>query len=222
MRGAVTVKLVTPRFPGARFAEYLVDLDEGGAADVAPTGHEHFVYLLAGEVEVEVELAAGERSVELRSGGFAYLPADALLGFHSRGRRGARVLWLKRRYEPAPGLAAPRAQWGHRDDEPFEVLPIPGLTRRELLPPLDPAFDFNISLLRFAPGSALDRVEIHDEEHGLYMTAGEGVYYLEGSYREVREGDFIYMAPYCPQSFRAAGLEDAEYLLYKDVFRDGF
>jgi glyoxylate utilization-related uncharacterized protein len=30
------------------------------------------------------------------------------------------------------------------------------------------------------------------------------------------------MAPYCPQFFRPQGSDDAEYLLYKDVFRDGF
>jgi glyoxylate utilization-related uncharacterized protein len=29
------------------------------------------------------------------------------------------------------------------------------------------------------------------------------------------------MGPYCPQSFLAAD-EPSEYLLYKDVFRDGF
>jgi len=30
------------------------------------------------------------------------------------------------------------------------------------------------------------------------------------------------MAPYCPQFFRPHGAADAQYLLYKDVFRDGF
>ena len=38
----------------------------------------------------------------------------------------------------------------------------------------------------------------------------------------MRAHDFIYMAPYCPQSFVATGDEPAEYLLYKDVYRDGF
>jgi (S)-ureidoglycine aminohydrolase len=38
---------------------------------------------------------------------------------------------------------------------------------------------------------------------------------------EVAAGDFIYMAPYCPQGF-VSGTAGAEYLLYKDVFRDGF
>jgi (S)-ureidoglycine aminohydrolase len=38
----------------------------------------------------------------------------------------------------------------------------------------------------------------------------------------VEEHDFIYMAPYCPQSFTADDESPAEYLLYKDVYRDGF
>jgi hypothetical protein len=37
-------------------------------------------------------------------------------------------------------------------------------------------YDFNVSLLAFDPGAGLDKVEIHDEEHGLYMTAGTGIY----------------------------------------------
>ena len=51
--------------------------------------------------------------------------------------------------------------------------------------------------------------------------AGGGTYLLEADEHEVAAGDFIYMAPYCPQSF-VAGDEGAEYLLYKDVWRDGF
>ena len=35
------------------------------------------------------------------------------------------------------------------------------------------------------------------------MTAGGGTYLLEDRELEVRAGDFIYMAPYCPQSFVA-------------------
>jgi (S)-ureidoglycine aminohydrolase len=68
----------------------------------------------------------------------------------------------------------------------------------------------------------LAQVEIHDEEHGLYMTAGSGLYYLDGEEYDVSRGDFIYMAPYCPQSFTAADNTAAEYLLYKDVYREGF
>ena len=53
------------------------------------------------------------------------------------------------------------------------------------------------------------------------MTAGGGLYHLADDDRPVEAEDFIYMAPYCPQGFRA-GPDGGEYLLYKDVFRDGF
>jgi (S)-ureidoglycine aminohydrolase len=129
---------------------------------------------------------------------------------------------VKRRYEAWPGLDPPEARAGHRDDEPFDETPVAGLRRRELLDPGDPRHDFNMSLLAFDPGVALAQVELHDEEHGLYMTAGAGIYHLDGERHEVSEGDFVYMAPYCPQSFVATGTVPAEYLLYKDVYRDGF
>jgi (S)-ureidoglycine aminohydrolase len=77
-----------------------------------------------------------------------------------------------------------------------------------------------MSLLTFDAGVGLPFTEIHDEEHGLYMTAGSGTYVLDGDEHEVAAGDFIYMPPYCPQGFAAA--EPAEYLLYKDTWRDGF
>ena len=99
---------------------------------------------------------------------------------------------------------------------------MPGLDRAELLPPDDPAFDFNVSLLGFVPGTRFHKVEVHDEEHGLYVTAGQGVYHLDGDTHEVLADDFVYMAPYCPQSFYAVGPDRTEYLLYKDVWRDGF
>lgn len=216
LSAARVVKLVTPRFAGARFAQTLVDLPPGaGTSAPCEAAFEDVVYVLAGDV------ALGDGRV-LTAGGFAYFPAGAALSFAASADAPARLLWLKRRYEPLPGVSAPGPVSGHRDDAAFEALPVPGLTRRELLEPADPAFDFNLSLLRFEPGAALDRVEIHDEEHGLYMTAGEGLYYLAGERLEVRRDDFIYMGPYCPQSFHATGAEPAEYLLYKDVWRDGF
>jgi (S)-ureidoglycine aminohydrolase len=79
-----------------------------------------------------------------------------------------------------------------------------------------------MSLLAFDAGVGLDNIEVHDEEHGLYMTAGAGLYFLDGELFEVERDDFVYMAPYCPQGFTATGREPAEYLLYKDVWRDGF
>jgi (S)-ureidoglycine aminohydrolase len=215
MPGVTVVKLVTPRMAPARLGQYLLDIAPGGgtAAPIEP-GFEHFLFGLDGDAV----LTAGGRSHSLGAGHFAYVPDDVSLDLAGAGR----LLWIKRRYEPAPGGSRPTLRGGHRDDVPASPTPVPGLTRQELLDPEDAAFDFNMSLLRFEPGVALDRVEIHDEEHGLYMTAGSGLYLLGTRHHEVHAGDFIYMAPYCPQSFVATGTEPAEYLLYKDVYRDGF
>jgi (S)-ureidoglycine aminohydrolase len=214
---APVVKLVTPRFAPSRIGEYLVTLPAGaGTAHTVEPGFETFLYALDGEAAV----LAGGGALALHAGAFAYLPADEAYDVSARDRP-ARLLIVKRRYEPYAGLAAPRALNGHRDDEPFADTDVPGFRRRELLPTGDPAFDFNMSLLAFDPGVGLDKVEVHDEEHGLYMTAGGGTYLLEEDQHEVTAGDFIYMAPYCPQSF-VSGDEPSEYLLYKDVWRDGF
>jgi (S)-ureidoglycine aminohydrolase len=214
---APVVKLVTPRMAPSRIGAYLVSLP-GGQGTVRPVepGFETFLYGLEGEAAV---LSGGD-ALALHAGGFAYLPGDD--AYHvAAGEHPARLLMVKRRYEAHPDLPAPGVLAGHRDAERFADTDVPGFRRRELLPTTDPAFDFNMSLLAFDAGVGLDKVEIHDEEHGLYMTAGGGTYLLEDRTLEVRAGDFIYMAPYCPQSF-VAGDEPSEYLLYKDVWRDGF
>lgn len=218
LRDGLLYKLVTPRLAPARFGQYVVAMEAGGALGPVAPGFEAFLYVLAGELDLRADGLDGP----LRPGSWCYLPAAAAFSLRAGGRP-AEVLWLKRRYEPWPGLAAPQPGVGHRDDEPFADDPaVPGFRRRELLDPLDPRHDFNMSLLAFDPGVGLAKVEVHDEEHGLYMTAGGGSYHLDGAQHEVQRDDFIYMAPYCPQSFVATGDGPAEYLLYKDVYRDGF
>ena len=223
MTGAEIVKLVTPRRAPARIGEYLVTLPGGEvwrSKALHADGIEHFFYGLEGAAAVEVTGPAA--TYALGPGRWAYVPPGR--GFRLAGSddpQTSRILWLKRRFEPGPGMGAPPAAAGDREDEPFEPTAVAGLRRRELLPPDDESFDFNMSLLAFDPGTDLGKIEIHDEEHGLYMTAGGGVYELDGTAHPVEAGDFIYMAPYCPQGF-TAGAAGAEYLLYKDVYRDGF
>jgi (S)-ureidoglycine aminohydrolase len=213
---APVVKLVTPRLAPSRIGEYLITLPAGHCGAIA-AGFETFLYAVEGVASAEVE----GRELPLGAGGFVYLPESTPFELFA-GELPARVLMIKRRYEPTPGHDPPRLLAGHRDDEPFADTPVPGFRRRELLPVTDPAFDFAMSLLAFDSGVGLDNIEVHDEEHGLYMTAGAGLYYLDGDLLEVEQGDFIYMAPYCPQGFTATGREPAEYLLYKDTWRHGF
>jgi (S)-ureidoglycine aminohydrolase len=214
------VKLVTPRMAPSRIGEYLVTLAPGGGTETpVAEGYETFLYGLEGEARLAPAGDGAEHS--LAAGAYVYLPADASYAIEA-GDAGGRILVVKRAYEAHEDFPAPAARAGHRDDESFAETAVDGFYRRELLPVDDPAFDFNMSLLRFAPGVGLGNVEIHDEEHGLYMTEGAGTYLLGSDTHPVHAGDFIYMAPYCPQGFTASLSGPAEYLLYKDVWRDGF
>jgi (S)-ureidoglycine aminohydrolase len=211
---AIVYKLVSPRLEPARFSQQLVCLDEAPAAPAGPPpGPEQFLYLLSGRLRTRLDGA----EQELSAGAFSYCPPGGSLEVVDASE--ARVVRVHRLWAPLAVGHPPEAMHGHRDEHAADATPVAGLTRRELLPAGDPSFDFTISIMRFAPGSGLDQVEIHDEEHGLYMLAGGGRYLLGNGWHEVAADDFIYMAPYCPQSF-VAGPEGAEYLLYKDVFRD--
>ena len=78
------------------------------------------------------------------------------------------------------------------------------------------AFDFAVNTMTYQPGAALSMVEIHVMEHGLLMLEGGGIYRLDDDWHPVTAGDFIWMAPYCPQWFGALGKTPAKYLIYKD------
>jgi (S)-ureidoglycine aminohydrolase len=200
---------------GARFAEYRLDLAPGGGGEIVLPAHvEAFSYVLDGEVAVTLNRA----SYTLRAGGFAYVAPGGRCAVGAAGA--ARMLWLKKAYRP---LAGGRPPWDVVGDEaavrgePF--MGVAELLLKTLLP-VDPAFDMAMNVFTFPPGFSLPVTETHVMEHGLYMLAGQGVYYLGRSWHEVAAGDFIWMGPYCPQSFYATGSRPARYLYYKDVHRD--
>jgi (S)-ureidoglycine aminohydrolase len=91
----------------------------------------------------------------------------------------------------------------------------PWLEVRSLVPD-DAAFDFRVNTMTYQPGAGLPMVEIHVMEHGLLMLEGGGIYRLGDSWYPVEAGDFVWMAPYCPQWFGAIGKIPAKYLIYKD------
>ena len=134
-------------------------------------------------LRAEGRLAARRAASSTRWDRRVRLPAAGLVRAERRRAAGA-LMWSS----AATSLAGPggaRAVRGHRDDEPFDGHRVPGFRRRELLARRRPGLDFNMSLLQFDPGVGLDKVEIHDEEHGLYMTAGEGIYLLDDERHEV-------------------------------------
>jgi (S)-ureidoglycine aminohydrolase len=99
--------------------------------------------------------------------------------------------------------------------KPQPLLGDEALQVRSLLPD-HLSFDFAVNTMTYAPGASLSMVEIHVMEHGLLMLDGGGIYRLNERWYPVAKGDFIWMAPYCPQWFGALGKTAARYLIYKD------
>lgn len=210
------VRFQTSPSMGANFAQALLELAPGGGA-VRPItdGLEHFLYVLSGSVDIE---AAGDRRVVLANG-YVYCPAGAPLDLLA-GEQGARVIWIKRPYEPAAGFKPPAPIFGHRDQAERRLKHTDGRAWRHLLPDEDMAFDMAVNILSFAPGTYFPCVETHIMEHGLYMLEGQGLYLLGRDWHECWAGDFIWMGSYVPQQFYCAGWGEASYLLYKNINRD--
>jgi (S)-ureidoglycine aminohydrolase len=201
---------------GAGFVETQLDLAAGGGAEkVLPAGVEAVFYVVSGDVTLRLD----DGRHALGAGGFAFVPPGAGFGLHA-GKAPARVLWIKKRHQPADGVGSPAALVGNENDvkgEPF--LGIDELTLKTLLP-LDLAYDIALNVFTFPPGFGLPMTETHVMEHGLYFLEGQGLYYLGDRWHEVERGDFIWMGPYCPQSFFATGSSPSRYVYSKDVHRD--
>ena len=188
---------------GARFVQYTAEFEPQG--ELAAAAVQRFVYVLEGEVVANRQT--------LGPGGYAYLPPT-----ESRitSADGSRVAVIEKPYQPLAGTAAPAAFHGlEANVAPQPLMGDADLEVRSLIP-ADPAFDFAVNTMTFAPGASLPMVEIHVMEHGLLFLAGGGIYRLGDHWYPVTAGDFIYMAPYCPQWFGALGKSPAKYLIYKD------
>ncbi|HEV3332655.1 MAG TPA: (S)-ureidoglycine aminohydrolase [Bryobacteraceae bacterium] len=202
MRRATAVVHVSSAM-GAGFTQYTAEFEAGGA--LAPTGTQRFVYVIEGE------LTAGDR--RLAAGDYCYLAAAQAA--HIEAAVSSRAAVIEKAYKPLE-KTPPCILTGRESDlEPKPLMGDEALAVRVLLPD-DFAFDFAVNTMTFQPGAALPMVEIHVMEHGLLMLEGGGIYRLGESWYPVAAGDFIWMAPYCPQWFGALGKVPAKYLIYKD------
>jgi len=203
MRNATAIVHIAPA-GGAMFTQYTVEFDSQG--ELAPTSAQRFVYVLDGTIAIERQ--------QLHAGDFAYVPADH--DAHIVAPATARAAVVEKPYEPLEDRDAPGMLVGHERESPVSRLnDDPWLEVRSLVPD-DPAFDFRVSTMTYQPGAGLPMVEIHVMEHGLLMLEGGGIYRLGDCWYPVSAGDFIWMAPYCPQWFGAIGKVPAKYLIYKD------
>ena len=189
---------------GARFSQYTAELATGGT--VAPGEDQRFLYVLQGSVRV------GEHLLE--PGGYAFLPEGTALALVAM--EPSRITVIEKPYDAVEEVDEPRIVIG--TEQTVVAQPLmndPWLEVRTLLPS-GPEFDCAVNTMTFRPGASLPIVEVHVMEHGLLMLEGSGIYRLGDCWYPVHAGDFIWMAPYCPQWFAAIGKTPAKYLLYKD------
>ncbi|HEX4319459.1 MAG TPA: (S)-ureidoglycine aminohydrolase [Acidobacteriaceae bacterium] len=207
---------------GAGFTQMTAEFAANGSLAPAGTGIQRFLYVLDGTLGLEL---SGGKTIELTSGKFAYLPADT--AHHVQAREASRAVLIEKTYQPVAETGRETGQEsgssevviGDEATIPSEALGgDEGLQVRRMMPD-GPAWDFAVNTMTYDPGAALAMVEIHVMEHGLLMLEGGGIYRLGDSWYPVTAGDFIWMAPYCPQWFGALGKTPAKYLIYKDWYR---
>ena len=203
MRNATAIVHAGPA-SGAAFAEYTAEFEAGGL--LGPATGERFVFVLEGELMVKEH--------KLVANGYAFLPHN--FKHEVKAAAAAKAIVIEKPYVPLKGTKPPRAVFGNERTVPPQ--PLMGDDALEVRSMIPSGFEYDLAVntLTFQPGATLPMVEIHMMEHGLLMLDGGGIYRLGGNWYPVKAGDFIWMAPYCPQWFGALGKTPARYLIYKD------
>jgi (S)-ureidoglycine aminohydrolase len=195
---------------GARLVQIVIDLEKGGRGRGEAESDEYFFYVIAG---------AGKLNAQpLAAGGFGYIPPGDGYDFVSTSRA-TRLLIFRKNYEPLDGVEPPAFLIGQESkvsETPFLGDP---RARLKTLIPDTPSADMAVNIFTYDPGATLPFVETHVMEHGMLFLSGSGVYRLGDDWHPVTAGDALWIAPYCPQWFIAAGPEPARYIYYKDINR---
>jgi len=213
---------------GAGFAEYRIDLQPGQNGGHEADGEiEHFLFVLDGNATLSLagrDTVSGSanpgltREHALKPGSYALLPPDCSYRFEATKQTS--ILLLRKRYEWLEGVECFAPRVSNESDVQGEVyMGIEGALLQTLVPD-EFSFDMAMNIFTFQTGHSLPVTETHVMEHGLYVLAGKGLYFLDDRWMEVEASDFIWMGPFCPQSYYATGPVPTRYIYYKNVNRE--
>jgi (S)-ureidoglycine aminohydrolase len=207
MKNASAVVHIGPAL-NAAFTQYTAELESGG--EVGSSGAQRFLYVIEGSANLQTDT----REHLLAPRGYAYLPQGQAHRISSQEK--SRLVVIEKTYLASPSTEPPKVIVANEDSVASVALGgDPWLQVRSLLPD-NIAFDFAVNTMTYQPGAGLSMVEMHVMEHGLLMLEGGGIYRLGEAWYPVTAGDFIWMAPWCPQWFGAIGKTPAKYIIYKD------
>lgn len=201
------------------FSQYILTIDPQGGSDAPEpeAGAEGVLFVTEGRPRLTI----GAEVHDLAPGGYAYLPPGAKWTLRNPGTALAKLHWIRKLYEPAPGLPPPEAFV--TNDQHHAPAAMPGTkgawATTRFVDPFDLRHDMHVNIVTFQPGGLIPFEETHVMEHGLYVLEGKAVYRLNRDWVEVEAGDFMWLRAYCPQACYAGGPGPFRYLLYKDVNR---
>jgi (S)-ureidoglycine aminohydrolase len=208
---------VTPKL-GAGYVMSEVVIQTGGGTLKPFSNHmEHFLYVTEGTLKMKFQNS--EREMGL--GDFAWIPPNTPFEYTNLEKQTCHLLWFRRRYIPLDHVAIPEAHLGNEADVPA-VPEVDFNPEKQLIPYINPGIDIAFNLIVCQPGAYYGLVEMHAWEHAMYILEGEGILFLNGKPFHVKEKDFIYIAPYCPEWFCALGMDNkpVRFLLHWDCNRD--
>ena len=201
------------------FSQYILQIEPGGGSDAPEpeAGAEGVLFVTEGRVTLTLD---GTPHV-LAPGGYAYLPPACRWTLRNAAAAPARLHWIRKFYEPAPGLPAPEAFVTNEQHHTPGAMP--GTEGRwattRFVRHDDLRHDMQVNIVTLQPGGTIPFEETHVMEHGLYVLEGKAVYRLNRDWVEVETGDFMWLRAFCPQACYAGGPGPFRYLLYKDVNR---
>ena len=201
------------------FCHMIADIAPSGGAVTpeADPGAEAVLFVTSGHLVLTIDGAAHA----LAPGSYAYLPAGCAWTLSNSAPGNASLHWIRKRYEPAPGIAPPAAfVTSDQATPPIAMRDTDGRwATTRFADPADLAHDMHVNIVTFQPGGLIPFEETHVMEHGLFVLEGKAVYKLNTDWVEVEAGDYMWLRAFCPQACYAGGPGPFRYLLYKDVNR---
>lgn len=201
------------------FSQYLMEVaPDGGSEKPEPDSNaEAVLFVVEGACTVTI---LGE-SHEMRLGSYAFIPPGVQWSMKNKGIGPVRFHWIRKAYEPVPGIDLPTAfVVNEQDILPISMPDTKGVwATTRFVDPSDMRHDMHVNIVTFQPGGVIPFAETHVMEHGLYVLEGKAVYRLNEDWVEVEAGDFMWLRAFCPQACYAGGPGPFRYLLYKDVNR---
>ncbi len=201
------------------FSQYVLTIDAEGGSDTPEVepGAEGVLFVTEGRLRLTVE----GQGHDLAAGGYAYLPPGCAWTLHNTGPGPAGLHWVRKLYEPAPGVEVPQAFVTNEQHITPASMPgtAGGWATTRFVDPSDLRHDMHVNIVTLQPGNVIPFEETHVMEHGLYVLEGKAVYRLNRDWVEVEAGDFMWLRAFCPQACYAGGPGPFRYLLYKAVNR---